>query len=33
MVSWKEMMKPKDHGGVGLSDSHLANISLLGKMI
>lgn len=33
MVSWKELIKPKDHEGVGLRDSHLANISLLGKMI
>jgi hypothetical protein len=31
MVKWEELAKPKDHGGLGFTDTRLMNMCLLSK--
>jgi hypothetical protein len=31
MVKWEELAKPKDHGGLGFTDTRLMNTCLLSK--
>nr|KYP35940.1 Putative ribonuclease H protein At1g65750 family [Cajanus cajan] len=33
LVSWKDVIKPKDYGGLAMRDTRSANTSLLGKLI
>nr|KYP31084.1 Putative ribonuclease H protein At1g65750 family [Cajanus cajan] len=33
LVSWKDVIKPKDYGGLVMRDTHSTNTSLLGKLI
>jgi hypothetical protein len=33
MVKWDELAKPKDHGGLGFTDTRLMNVCLLSNWI
>jgi hypothetical protein len=33
MVKWEELAKPRDHGGLGFTDTRLMNVCLLSKWI